>query len=94
MITFITQSGSVYNVDTHNKQIRRAYTTEESGESRRVSGDWRDYRVVSDIQVGESVIIVWGNEVELLDGSEQWATPTTFTSPVASVSESDSDTLN
>lgn len=71
----------MYEVNQSQKTIRRLNGT--SASDRIEAG--RKFKSISDVKLGESVAIEWGDDTPLLDGSPSDATPMTFTSPVVEV---------
>lgn len=81
-----TVSGSVYEVDEADKNVRRLNGKSDPTPRIGKDGDWRGYDSILGPVVNESMIIVWGKNVSLLPGSDG-GTPVTMTSPVASIEE-------
>lgn len=94
-----TKSGSVYEVDTTKKQIRRLNGVGDPSPRMGKDGQWRPYREVYGGEVGKSLTIIWGMNTELLPGTRDeianegggFAIPTTVTSPVVSVETDDTN---
>lgn len=65
---FTTASGSVYEVDTAKKRIRRLNGVKDPTPRQGKDGEWRSYRQLhpDPIKVGSGVVILWGEETELL----------------------------
>ena len=92
---FTTASGSVYEVNTDSKQIRRLNGVKDPTPRQGPDGQWRAYKDVypNPIVVGAGVVIVWGPETALLAETEEtlkdmgggFAAPLTTTSTVMSV---------
>ena len=85
---FTTETGSIYEVNTDSKQIRRLNGAKDPTPRQGKDGEWRSYLTIfpSPIKVGLGVIIRWGNDTALLPGTEPGsAVPTTITSTVVSV---------
>ncbi|HEY5268158.1 MAG TPA: hypothetical protein VII94_03410 [Candidatus Saccharimonadales bacterium] len=87
-----TQSGSVYEVDTTKKQIRRLNGVGDPSPRMGKDGQWRPYREVYGNEVGKSLTIIWGMDTELLPETKDdiaegggCAIPTTITSPIVSI---------
>jgi len=79
---FVTQSGSVYELDQPNKRICRH--NREYGTSQYVGrdADWRPYELlVSDPKVGQMLMIIWGWN------TAKQRVETTITSPVVKILE-------
>lgn len=94
MITYRTQSGSVYDVE--GDMVRRRVRSEKSN-SERVSGEWKKAQVDWS-GIGTSLIIIWGfgkdeqsdSSKTIIIGDEDTAVArmrTTITSPVVGVDE-------
>lgn len=92
---FTTVSGSVYEVNTDSKQIRRLKGAEDPTPRQGPDGQWRAYKdlIPNPVKVGSGVVIMWGTETALLAETEGtlkdmgggFAAPTTMTSVVMSV---------
>jgi hypothetical protein len=83
---FTTETGSVYEINTDSKQIRRLNGKLDPTPRMGKAGEWRTYHSTypDPIEVGSQVIIVWGSDVAPLD-PDQPGTPTTITSQVVSI---------
>lgn len=89
---FTTKSGSVYAVDAANKRIARltgnTLPTERVGDA-----EWKTYSEIyaadgGKIAVGQRVVIVWGDDVPVLNkDTEGLVVKLTTTSPVVSIDE-------
>lgn len=90
---FTTVSGSVYEVNTDSKQIRRLNGVKDPSPRLGADGQWRGYSEITPIKVGSSVAIVWSGETALMAETEQAlkkmpgaiGIPATTTSMVVSV---------
>ena len=90
---FTTYSGSVYEVNTDSKQIRRLNGVKDPTPRQGPDGQWRTYSDITPIKVGSSVAIFWAGETALLAKTEELlkavpgiiAAPTTTTSMVVNV---------
>jgi hypothetical protein len=90
---FTTVSGSVYEVNTDSKQIRRLNGAKDPTPRQGPDGQWRTYSDITPINVGSSVAIFWGGETALLAETEEElkdmpgaiVAPTTMTSMVVNV---------
>lgn len=56
---FITQTGSIYEIDQQSKKIRRLYGKLPSTERQGLDGEWKTYSHLTDVVVGKPVVIVW-----------------------------------
>jgi len=65
---FTTASGSVYEVNTETKKIRRLNGVKDPQPRMGKDGEWRSYRkLYPEVPtVGRGVVIVWGEETEPL----------------------------
>jgi hypothetical protein len=65
---FKTQSGSLYEINTDSKNIRRVVGTTETV---RATNEWRKYsKLLPDVPtIGNPLYIFWGNDTPLLEGS-------------------------
>lgn len=87
IIKFLTKSGSLYEVDAIEKKIRRVSNTNNSQPTDRQTDSWKEYSNITDIVVGQSVLICWDkNTTPIFDGSPDHAVPSTMTSPVVEIS--------
>jgi len=87
---FETKSGSIYEVDETNKQVRRVSGLCAGTERLGNDGNWKTYREISNpIVVGQPVLIVWTNDAQLLGQYDAGdvVVPTTITSVVVMVGE-------
>ena len=90
---FTTQSGSVYEINTDSKKIRRLKGKEDPTPRQGKDGEWRPYvdTFPNPIQVGKGVVIAWGSDTPLLDetkamfGDDAAGMPITTTSKVVLV---------
>ena len=90
---FTTVSGSVYEVNTDSKQIRRLNGVKDPTPRQGPDGQWRAYSDITPVKVGNSVAIFWDQETALLAETEEAlksmpgaiAAPTTMTSTVMSI---------
>ena len=91
---FITASGSVYEVNTDSKKIRRLNGQEDPTPRTGKDGQWRGYKeIIPDpIKIGSGVAILWDADTALLAESQEYlkekggfALPTTVTSAVVEV---------
>lgn len=81
---FKTVSGSIYEVDSESKKIRRLYGTEDPTTRQGKDGDFRPY-IRLDLEVGECACIFWDPKTTpLLDGNSIGA-PATITSQVLEI---------
>lgn len=65
---FITTSGSVYEVDEKNHNIRRLIGKGDPTPRQGKDGEWRKYAELrpSPLEIGAQAMIVWGSDVPLL----------------------------
>lgn len=92
---FTTISGSLYEVDTKAKKVRRLNGKADPTPRMGKDGEWRSYREIhpDPVQVGQGVVIAWGDDVELQDETKQvvaeggFGLPLTTTSTVVEVDE-------
>lgn len=88
-----TETGSRYEVDSVKKQIRRL-SGKNDPTPRIGNAEWRPYNDISDIEVGCQVLIVWTDDVELLEETKamledgEHAVPTTLTSRIVEIEAS------
>lgn len=66
---FMTQSGSVYEVDTENKRVRR--TAGQVNQKSRINGEWLIYRDVTPVKLNQEVIFMWGEPGQILPEAER-----------------------
>jgi hypothetical protein len=92
---FTTITGSLYEVDTKAKKIRRLNGAKDPSPRMGKDGQWRSYKEIHPKipVVGESVVIAWGDDVELTEEGKAivegggFGIPLTTTSPVVDVDE-------
>lgn len=90
---FHTESGSIYEVDTDHKRIRRVSNSERPATLRQGNNAWKDYSSLSDIVVGSPVLISWEpKNTPLLPESPSCALPATLTSAVTKIVQSEAPT--
>ncbi len=83
IITFTTETGSRYEVNTTDKQARRVTGIKPA--TNRQGDGWKSYEDISDIVIGKSVAIFWDPKTTpLLEGSTG-GIPATVTSCVVSI---------
>ena len=84
---FLTESGSLYELDTTNKKIRRLNGLNDPTTRNGSDGEWKVYEDILNVKLGSSVVIVWGDNVEPLIKNDIGRTmvKTTMTSKVVSV---------
>lgn len=88
MKSFVTASGSVYEVDQEKKQVRRLNGVNDPTPRQGQDGEWRTYKSMTPILVDRVVIIVWDRATTpLMEGSPEDAIPTTMTSPIKEIIE-------
>ncbi len=92
---FTTASGSVYEVNTDSKKIRRLNGVKDPTPRTGKDGEWRSYEDLV-CKKGSSAIIFWGQETALLAETEQIlkeadsamvVAPTTMTSTVVDIEQ-------
>ena len=66
IITFTTESGSIYELDIGNKRIRRMMGSSPPTPHQGADGQWFRYMAISPPEVGGYVNIVWCWENSLL----------------------------
>ena len=91
---FTTETGSRYEVDAENKQIRRLSGANAATKRQGKDGDWKKYENISSIEIGKSVIIDWGGGEDLLEETKSLfqlgvAIPATMTSWVVDIKNDD-----
>lgn len=59
---FITETGSIYEVDESNNKIRRLEGSHDPTPRQGPDGEWKEYLRLSSIQIDKSVIIIWKME--------------------------------
>lgn len=88
---FTTATGSVYEVNTDSKQIRRLTGVKDPTPRQGKDGEWRTYIDTTPIKVGQQLLIRWGDDTEaspegkILEADGMAVIKTTITSPVASI---------
>jgi len=92
---FTTITGSLYEVDTKAKKVRRLNGVKDPSPRMGKDGQWRSYKEIhpNPPTVGQSVLIAWGSDVELMEEGKAIEAeggigiPITTTSPVVDVDE-------
>ncbi len=79
MIRIKTRSGSVWQIDTVTKQIRRHGA---AGITARADGEWRTYEALGPLKMGKPLLIRWPDAVPRLPGSCPDSIPYTVTSDI------------
>ena len=64
-IVFETVSGSVYEIDTLGRRIRRLEGSHEPTPRQGEDGEWREYQSISEVDEGKAVLIVWRYEGDI-----------------------------
>lgn len=84
MVRFLTETGSIYEIDEANKQVRRISGQHAPTHRQGEDGCWRTYYSITNLLawVGGRVLIVW-DQVEEEDG--QTILQSTLTSVVVRV---------
>lgn len=82
---FKTETGSTYEVDTEAKRIRRVTGYTQHTKRFEPYGEWKTYKDLSDITVGDCAIIYWGDDVAPLIPGTHPAAKTTITSVVTEI---------
>lgn len=67
MITFKTESGSIYEVDLENMRCRRVTGVRSATPRQGIDGEWKKFKYASVIAIGGPVLFTW--EV-VVDGTE------------------------
>jgi len=73
-----TQSGSLYEIDEEQKQVRRLHGNKEAT---KLQGDntWKKYAYLSEVKIGQSLFIIWA------DKAAGYSIPATTTSPITEI---------
>jgi hypothetical protein len=88
MIKFITETGSVYEVDTENKAIRRLKGKHDPTTRQGKDSEWRSYISITPISKGRRCIIFWNSDTTpLFPESNGFGTPVTMTSQIVDIIE-------
>ena len=88
---FITKSGSVYEINTESKEIRRLNGKNDPTPRQGPDGQWRKYVDIfpDPVEVGKSLVIRWGDDTKPLPETPTdeglLIIPTTVTSPIQSL---------
>lgn len=86
ILVFETASGSTYEIDQEAKKIRRVMGARAPQPRQGRDGEWRAYRDVSPLEIGDPVFIYWPKATTpLLEGSPPDAEPATRTAPVVRI---------
>lgn len=81
MLVYKTKSGSQYEVDLEGKKIRRLFGEVTPTERQGNDGEWKEFETISNIVIGNSVIIGW----RLIGDAGSFVLQTTLTSPVTEI---------
>jgi hypothetical protein len=84
MITFRTETNSLYEVDTKNAKVRRV-TGAKPATVRMGEQSWKKFMACNDPHVGENVVFVWNID-------DKGIAQTTMTSRVISIDMSEGET--
>lgn len=90
---FTTMSGSVYEINTDSKQIRRLNGVRDPSPRQGKDGEWRKYDDIypNPPKVGQVLVIKWDNNTELTEAGKEVAAigmpvlPLTTTSPLTKI---------
>ena len=69
MISFTTETGSVYELDEEGKQIRRVSGTHSATAHQSPDGEWQTYLSATPVVKGKVVRIVWRVDYEGTPGA-------------------------
>lgn len=58
-MTFITVSGSLYEVNLDTKQVRRLIGIKDPTPRQGEDGNWREYKEITPITTGHPVVFIW-----------------------------------
>lgn len=87
---FTTASGSVYEVNTDSKQIRRLNGVKDPTPRQGKDGQWRAYEEIfpDPPRVGASLVIKWDSKTDLTDEGKAFleAVPAGFVLPLTTTS--------
>lgn len=89
MKVFKTESGSIYQIEECVNKIKRVRGSAPS--TARQGDDWREYESITELVVGQPLIITWKANTPLLDGSPSYATPATLTSTIVEICNDSSE---
>lgn len=81
-----TETGSVYQIDSEKKQIRKIGGTPTQRQG--ALGTWKAYEELSNIKIGAPVFIFWTDQENLLSGAvagTDGVYPATVTSRVTAI---------
>ncbi len=84
---FRTETGSLYEVDKSSNMIRRVSGKYPGTPRLGTDGDWRPYRMLCHLKVGQEAMIVWGDNVAPIDPTVRVLAKTTMTSPIVEIME-------
>jgi hypothetical protein len=79
----IVTSGSVYEVDQKESRIRRLEGKLDPTKRVGNDGEWKQYHSLSDIKIGQCILIIWNEDIEPL--AIEGTSPGTMTSPVVEI---------
>lgn len=81
MITFVTRSGSTYEVDFKNSKCRRLSGVLGPSDRQGKDGDWQTYTNNPEIMLDEPVLFTWKRRGD----NDEMVQPATLTSPVKEI---------
>jgi len=86
---FHTETGSIYEIDQANKQVRRLTGKNDPTPRQNKDEQWRKFSAHSPVIKGENVVFFWGDETNLLPETKaaglNSAIPATITSLVVEI---------
>lgn len=84
-IKFKTTSGSVYELDSKNNQIRRIQGLLDPTPRQGPDGQWKKYKGITPVEKGKNLIITWNIDHDCPEYSGLSALRTTMTSPIEDI---------
>lgn len=81
MITFVTRSGSIYEVDVKNSKCRRLSGKLGATDRQGPDGEWKEFHNTPEIKLDEPVVFMWPRR----GPDDPWGAPATVTSPVKEI---------
>jgi hypothetical protein len=59
ILRFVTETGSVYEIDETTKHIRRLLGNAAPTVRQGSDGEWKRYHSITNVMIGSNVLIVW-----------------------------------
>lgn len=77
----VRTANSTYEIDAEGKRVRRLHGKYAATERQSADGEWKSFVIMSDPQVGQSVLFGWSQD------EETGTLKSTYTSPIVSIDQ-------